>query len=55
MLRIDANVPVAKGKVVDGPHGKVARAAVDKWAAAAELAVIELVLFMELFLELLIQ
>lgn len=29
LLRIDANVPVAKGKVVDGPHGKVARAAVD--------------------------
>ena len=29
LLRIDANVPVSKGKVIDGPHGKVARAAVD--------------------------
>lgn len=29
LLRIDGNVPVEKGKAVDGPHGKIARAAVD--------------------------
>ncbi|OGL94898.1 phosphoglycerate kinase [Candidatus Uhrbacteria bacterium RIFOXYB12_FULL_58_10] len=29
LLRIDANVPIAKGKAADGPHGKIARAAVD--------------------------
>ncbi len=29
LLRIDANVPVSGGKAVDGPHGKIARAAVD--------------------------
>jgi phosphoglycerate kinase len=29
LLRIDANVPIAKGKAVDGMHGKIARAAVD--------------------------
>lgn len=28
LVRIDGNVPVAKGRAVDGPHGKVARAAV---------------------------
>jgi len=29
LIRIDANVPIKKGKVVDGPHGRIARAAVD--------------------------
>lgn len=29
LVRIDANVPIKKGKAVDGVHGKVARAAVD--------------------------
>lgn len=29
LVRIDANVPVHKGKVVDGPHGRIARSAVD--------------------------
>lgn len=29
LVRIDANVPLKGGKVVDGPHGKIARAAVD--------------------------
>lgn len=29
LLRIDGNVPVEKGRAVDGPHGKIARAAVD--------------------------
>lgn len=28
LVRIDANVPIKKGKAVDGPHGKIARAAV---------------------------
>lgn len=28
LVRIDGNVPVVKGRAVDGPHGKVARAAV---------------------------
>jgi phosphoglycerate kinase len=29
LLRIDANVPVKKGKAVDGPQGRIARSAVD--------------------------
>jgi 3-phosphoglycerate kinase len=29
LMRIDANVPVVKGRVVDGPHGRIARSAVD--------------------------
>ncbi len=29
LMRIDANVPVKHGEVVEGPHGKIARAAVD--------------------------
>ncbi len=29
LVRIDANVPIKKGKAIDGPHGKIARAAVD--------------------------
>ncbi len=29
LLRIDGNVPIEKGKVIDGPHGKIARSAVD--------------------------
>ncbi len=29
LIRIDANVPIKNGKVVDGPHGRIARAAVD--------------------------
>ncbi|HBK35080.1 MAG: Phosphoglycerate kinase [Candidatus Uhrbacteria bacterium GW2011_GWE2_40_58] len=29
IIRIDANVPIHKGKVVDGPQGRIARAAVD--------------------------
>ncbi len=29
LIRIDANVPVKNGKVVDGPHGRIARSAVD--------------------------
>jgi len=29
LVRIDANVPLDHGHVVDGPHGKIARAAVD--------------------------
>ena len=28
LVRIDANVPIKNGKAVDGPHGKIARAAV---------------------------
>lgn len=29
LVRIDANVPVVKGRAVDGPHGRIARSAVD--------------------------
>jgi len=29
LIRIDGNVPIQKGKVVDGPHGRIARSAVD--------------------------
>ncbi len=29
LVRIDANVPVKNGKAVDGPHGRIARSAVD--------------------------
>ena len=29
LIRIDANVPIVKGKVVDGPHGRIARSALD--------------------------
>src|SRR3989339_958174 len=29
LVRIDANVPIRRGQVVDGPQGKIARAAVD--------------------------
>ncbi len=29
LVRIDGNVPVKRGKAVDGPYGKIARAAVD--------------------------
>lgn len=29
LIRIDANVPIEKGRAVDGPHGRIARAAVD--------------------------
>lgn len=29
LIRIDGNAPVKHGKVIDGPHGRIARAAVD--------------------------
>lgn len=29
LVRIDGNVPVVKGRVIDGPHGRIARGAVD--------------------------
>lgn len=29
LIRIDANVPVKNGKAIDGPHGRIARSAVD--------------------------
>ncbi len=29
LVRIDGNVPIKNGKAVDGPHGRIARAAVD--------------------------
>lgn len=29
LVRIDANVPIEKGRAVDGPHGRIARSAVD--------------------------
>lgn len=29
LVRIDANVPIEHGRVVDGPHGRIARVAVD--------------------------
>lgn len=29
LVRIDANVPIEKGRAIDGPHGRIARAAVD--------------------------
>lgn len=29
LIRIDANVPIKHGKAIDGPHGRVARVAVD--------------------------
>lgn len=29
LIRIDGNVPIKKGKAVDGPHGRIARSAVD--------------------------
>lgn len=29
LVRIDGNVPIEKGRAVDGPHGRIARAAVD--------------------------
>ncbi|MBI2472995.1 phosphoglycerate kinase [Candidatus Uhrbacteria bacterium] len=29
LIRIDANVPVVKGRAQDGPHGRIARSAVD--------------------------
>lgn len=34
LIRIDGNVPVVKGRVQDGPHGRIARSAVDiNWLA----------------------
>lgn len=34
LIRIDANVPISKGMAVDGPHGRIARSAVDiNWLA----------------------
>ncbi len=29
LIRIDANVPIKKGRAIDGPHGRIARSAVD--------------------------
>ncbi|MBI4435543.1 phosphoglycerate kinase [Candidatus Uhrbacteria bacterium] len=29
LIRIDGNVPIQKGRAIDGPHGRIARAAVD--------------------------
>lgn len=29
LIRIDANVPIVKGRALDGPHGRIARSAVD--------------------------
>ncbi|MBI4257023.1 phosphoglycerate kinase [Candidatus Uhrbacteria bacterium] len=29
LIRIDGNVPIEKGRAVDGPHGRIARSAVD--------------------------
>jgi len=29
LIRIDGNVPVVKGRAIDGPHGRIARVAVD--------------------------
>lgn len=29
LIRIDGNVPIVKGRAVDGPHGRIARSAVD--------------------------
>lgn len=29
LIRIDGNVPIVKGRTVDGPHGRIARSAVD--------------------------
>lgn len=29
LVRIDGNVPIEKGRAIDGPHGRIARAAVD--------------------------
>jgi phosphoglycerate kinase len=29
LIRIDGNVPIKKGRAVDGPHGRIARSAVD--------------------------
>ncbi|MCR4313820.1 MAG: phosphoglycerate kinase [Candidatus Uhrbacteria bacterium] len=29
LIRIDGNVPIVKGRVIDGPHGRIARSAVD--------------------------
>ena len=29
LIRIDANVPIKNGRAIDGPHGRVARSAVD--------------------------
>lgn len=43
LVRIDANVPMEKGRVVDGPHGRIARAAVDlDWLAQRGARVIVL-------------
>ena len=34
LIRIDANVPIVKGRAQDGPHGRIARSAVDiNWLA----------------------
>src|SRR3989338_1245718 len=34
LVRIDANVPISRGMALDGPHGKIARVAVDlHWLA----------------------
>lgn len=29
LIRIDGNVPIVKGRAIDGPHGRIARSAVD--------------------------
>lgn len=43
LMRVDANVPIKKGKVLDGVHGKIARAAVDiEWLAQRGAKVIVL-------------
>ncbi|MEK7615496.1 MAG: phosphoglycerate kinase [Patescibacteria group bacterium] len=43
LIRIDGNVPLEKGRAVDGPHGRIARAAVDiDWLAQRGARVIVL-------------
>ncbi len=43
LVRIDANVPVEQGRVVDGPHGRIARAAEGiKWLMDRQAKVIVL-------------
>lgn len=41
LVRIDGNVPIEKGRAVDGPHGRIARAAVDlDWLMRREARVV---------------
>ncbi len=44
LIRIDGNVPIVKGRAIDGPHGRIARSAVDiNWLSQRGAKVIVMV------------